>query len=829
MPVTEQDVGITERISSHNPFRAVLKQNVGDFLVNEIRTDGTVASLTQPPRFFPKPKRSRSPEPDVTASLSKLPSDELDSFFPAAKSSPSAALLEALSKDDQSHILPVQNDKFVRKSVHTWIRQNLPGIVTDTLEIDKGQAIRLRRRSDTRPWKRRRREKNCDPRKNSDALKEFTYDPRENRKDEHSKIGRNTLVNFILWKKNRDTLEALTKLSRAIGRNIKDFSYAGTKDKRATTTQAVQIRGAQENQLAEANLKLMHQDRGNPSILIGNVSTAGDTRAATIRLGDLKGNRFSLVLRDLETKADSDIQSALTSITQIGFINYFGLQRFGSGVSPTHVTGFAALRGDYKEVCRRILLPLRIGSDGEEMRPQRKRFVLALEQFAKQEITAVQLLPALAPWQRIENAIVESFAGDEKKGLPVYDYKKAFGKLPRFLRMMYGHAVQSYLWNIMASERIRETKPSPSNMHAIAGDLVLQDGEAGEDLSFKTGVRTVTKEEEEEKSIAAHRVFIPVLGSEVPLPQASYANVARKVLEEEHIDFATQAKSEHGMKGTYRRLIATPTDMDNKIVTYTDTDKILIPSNVQSFVKQVRRLKSESEKIHKTDGNTGKNATAVDSSVQTGEKETSNMDIKGEDRATEKPTESSNEGIDKEVVAENGKLVASEDVNSTAKDETALDAASMKKSDGSGGETDAVELNVGKDTGANVEEDRRDSETPGQSESQQKLLEGDKKVEDLGDKHAKNDEDREVKDGHTEKSGSAESEHPANSNNSKTRTPERNGQIGKASTDSTQLKKTALVMAFNLGCAEYATMLVRELTGHDSSTATQKALQESAA
>eukprot|EP00737_Agarophyton_chilense_P001843 gb/GEZJ01002084.1/.p1 GENE.gb/GEZJ01002084.1/~~gb/GEZJ01002084.1/.p1 ORF type:complete len:968 (-),score=186.85 gb/GEZJ01002084.1/:1491-4394(-) len=598
MPVTEREVAITERLSPASSFRAVTKQFVDDFIVNEISQQNTLLKLTSLPRSSAKRLRPSSFAP------SSIPFSEVDTFFPAHNPPPSIALSAAISEGQSSHLFPVLTDKESRTKVHEWVRNYLPSFIGDTLQTDEGQIIRLRLRSKTKPWKRRRKDGNNSDCKNLDATKDNTYDPREQQNEYSESFPRNSLVNFFLWKRNRDTTEALTMLGNALSRNVKHFSYAGTKDKRAVTTQLVQIRGVQERDLARANSKLLRRDRNRASVLVGNVSVSNNSKSSQLRLGDLQGNRFTLVLRDVEQNCDDRIQTAINNIIHVGFINYFGLQRFGSGVSPTHVTGFAVLRGDFKEVCRRILLPLRIGEDDAKMNPGRKRFVRALEQYARDEITPRELLPQLAPWQRIERAVVESLASDENIGVSVPDYRKAFGRLPRFLRMMYGHAVQSFLWNVMASERIRLSKPDlKNNRHAIEGDLITKTDNHEADLSFKTEVRQVTKEEEMERSVSVYRVLIPVLGSEVQLPLAPYARKAQEIIEAEKLDLKTHSKSEYQVKGTYRRLLAVPKDFEWKFVSYNDRFDIIVPSEVDALLAELRERNESNPKMNETQRN----------------------------------------------------------------------------------------------------------------------------------------------------------------------------------------------------------------------------------
>jgi tRNA pseudouridine13 synthase len=58
-----------------------------------------------------------------------------------------------------------------------------------------------------------------------------------------------------------------------------------------------------------------------------------------LKLGDLNGNRFTIVLRQMNCKDDGLIVKCVESLAQNGFINYYGLQRFGTSSIPTHEIG----------------------------------------------------------------------------------------------------------------------------------------------------------------------------------------------------------------------------------------------------------------------------------------------------------------------------------------------------------------------------------------------------------------------------------------------------------------------------------------------------------
>ena len=62
-----------------------------------------------------------------------------------------------------------------------------------------------------------------------------------------------------------------------------------------------------------------------------------------LHLGFAKGNRFEITLRALQAQSLSDVAAAAEAVRTNGFINYYGLQRFGTGGAATHRLGAAAV------------------------------------------------------------------------------------------------------------------------------------------------------------------------------------------------------------------------------------------------------------------------------------------------------------------------------------------------------------------------------------------------------------------------------------------------------------------------------------------------------
>jgi tRNA pseudouridine13 synthase len=55
-----------------------------------------------------------------------------------------------------------------------------------------------------------------------------------------------------------------------------------------------------------------------------------------LSLGATKGNRFEVTLRALSGATPQQVADAATALRAFGFVNYFGLQRFGSGSVANH-------------------------------------------------------------------------------------------------------------------------------------------------------------------------------------------------------------------------------------------------------------------------------------------------------------------------------------------------------------------------------------------------------------------------------------------------------------------------------------------------------------
>lgn len=622
MGLRDCDVSIDEFLGDHNPFRAVVKAQVSDFVVNEVAGDGTVVHLTSVD--LPVPAQSeRRGSPDGTVSNANPPktAEEWNVAYAALdaemersgmpvseliRTYVDSCLVEDAAKTQQQMdqgasgelkalVLPSLEDKSARRAVHSWVKTNLPTFVSDTVSSDAGKScIRLREKDACRPWKRRRTDDSRDGKTtqaaNEDATRANTYDPRNvgrkgPRGDKSLYVSRRTHVQFVLWKCGKDTMGALDDIAKRLRIRTDDLSHAGTKDKRGITSQRVRVLGIPLQRLAGLN-KVYMKYQGRQHMALGNFEIMKGVANQKLGLGDLAGNRFTLALREIEMKDEAaleNIDRAVASVRERGFVNYFGLQRFGTGTHSTHDVGYSVLRGDFRDACRKLLTPTVIAevADGKGvLREDRRKSDEALRGFAAGTVSAKDLAAALPYWMTVERNLAMAYARLEDRGLP-RDDKAVFETLPRTLRSMYVHAVQSFIWNMMASTRVRNSKGA----HAIVGDLVLADEHSrSSQLSHATEVRAVTVEEQEAKSISLDMVLLPVVGSKVSLPSGSAGALAQALLTEEKVDLHN-LPSEIRLAGTYRWLISRPTDVTHSIVRYRSREDRLLPSTVSDVLK----------------------------------------------------------------------------------------------------------------------------------------------------------------------------------------------------------------------------------------------------
>lgn len=156
----------------------------------------------------------------------------------------------------------------------------------------------------------------------------------------------------ILEKRGLTSLEAVEKLAKRLYIDKERIGIAGNKDKRAITRQYISVYAVDKERLESVS---------HPDMKIEFLGY-GESR---INLGELEGNKFEVVVRNLDEKVEGHFDY---------MINYFDDQRFGASLN-THLIGKALVQKKFDEACK--LIGLRpIGNDFiGELRTQHKHLL----------------------------------------------------------------------------------------------------------------------------------------------------------------------------------------------------------------------------------------------------------------------------------------------------------------------------------------------------------------------------------------------------------------------------------------------------------------------
>lgn len=125
--------------------------------------------------------------------------------------------------------------------------------------------------------------------------------------------------NFLILKIQKQHISTWELLKFiAITLDIDEYliGYAGLKDKNATTTQYISIpmnKSRDIEKLNSKNIKILKVYKHNKKL----------------KIGDLSGNRFKIILKDIKSEELSKIYQTIAQIQKHGMPNYFGYQRFG--------------------------------------------------------------------------------------------------------------------------------------------------------------------------------------------------------------------------------------------------------------------------------------------------------------------------------------------------------------------------------------------------------------------------------------------------------------------------------------------------------------------
>jgi tRNA pseudouridine13 synthase len=427
-------------------------------------------------------------------------------------------------------------------------------------------------------------------------------------------------LHFSLYKENKDTMEVIAYISSQLKTSPKQFNFAGTKDRRGVTVQRVSVYRVHADTLANLNRTL----RGSK---VGNFQYEKNR----LELGDLMGNEFVITLRDCTfvgsdavegiekvTIADKVIGAAVKNMQVHGFINYYGLQRFGTYAVGTDDVGKKILQGNFEGAVNAILTygddalacaldPEFVPADGKPLPRDdiARAHALHLFKTTGESQTALEKLPRKFSG---ETSIIRYMKRNRR------DFVSALLQIPRNLRLMYVHAYQSLVWNMAASERwIRYGDK------VVEGDLVLVDPESAKHIEnvkenevdergeiivlpaagdaavshddLYERARALTAEEAASGKYSIFDIVLPTPGYDIEYPDNGIGDYYKEFMTSERgggLDPGNMRRSQQdfSLSGSYRKLLAQiGNDVSYEIKLYHDDNEQMVETDLEKLTK----------------------------------------------------------------------------------------------------------------------------------------------------------------------------------------------------------------------------------------------------
>jgi len=228
----------------------------------------------------------------------------------------------------------------------------------------------------------------------------------------------------LIEKRGIATLEALRRLSKALGVQERDLGYAGMKDAVGVTRQLVSIPRVKPDRVLSLEI---------PGMKVLSATLHGNK----LRLGHLKGNRFRIRVREVAAGALKHARQSLSILEGCGVPNKFGSQRYGVQ-GNSHQIGAAMLRRDYQAAVDTLI--------GDPSAVSDERWRLAIEAYRRGELAeSLALFPGHF---RVERELLGRLAQRPDA------FEKAFHSVPPRLKRLYLSAFQSSLFDQVVDERL---------------------------------------------------------------------------------------------------------------------------------------------------------------------------------------------------------------------------------------------------------------------------------------------------------------------------------------------------------------------------------------
>jgi len=250
-------------------------------------------------------------------------------------------------------------------------------------------------------------------------------------------------IYFLMKKKNLSTIRAIKIVAKNLRISKKRIFFAGEKDKKTVSEQYIAIKG----------LKDFKQEYNFGNVKLKYIGSFDEP----LRISDIIFNEFEVTIRDVNDEERKRFEENVIIFNE-GFFNYFDDQRFGNIRYVNHLVGREILKRDWEKAVR-ILLTYSSENENPIARDARK---FLNENWGKFE-EAIKYFPK---WLDIELSILNYLIKDK-------NYYRALKIIHKRLLKLFIHSYQSYIWNKVLSQYIREFGNNLSTINVANENLYI--------------------------------------------------------------------------------------------------------------------------------------------------------------------------------------------------------------------------------------------------------------------------------------------------------------------------------------------------------------------
>ncbi|KAL7537330.1 hypothetical protein ACHAXR_007742 [Thalassiosira sp. AJA248-18] len=528
-------------------------------LLYSFRNYGPTPALTGGgARNMSRSKHRKRPQKYEIQSQEEQPGEKGGAITPQTNNNSKGLILLRLRPD-----LPRSERRVIHQNLASSRRREFETSTEHDVSIDYADNNSKKTTAIGVQWSRNAIQTSQKKRKRIDESGNSNNLPKRSQSESTSNI---TAIFCVLRKDQAEHQVAINNVVRALRCRSGDIGLAGIKDMQAITYQFCTIR----------NVGLKKAQRANDSLgKRVQLSNFVEVQDFLIDRGKLLGNRFEIIIRNLKrvqrlhTEGEESLSSSwkertipvhaslldasVKRISDFGFINFYGEQRVGdaglrgyTGVRSFDV-GRAMLQRDFTKAIDLIMTGRSnmVYSPGPEEINAREVW----------KTSGGDARATLKAFPQNRSTLVRE--RDLMRGLLRYgDALEALRCVSHNVRMFWIHGYQSFVWNWVATERVRKWGLRP-----VIGDLAIhesngEDGAAGD-------IQLVN----DPSKVDISQIVLPLPGYNIEYPSNEMRELYRKILDADGVKLDVKDNvPEATAKGSYRRLIQRATGLKWDIV-----------------------------------------------------------------------------------------------------------------------------------------------------------------------------------------------------------------------------------------------------------------------